>query len=777
MISRRRFLGLVAALPLGVKMVSRNRDRHRQKPTKYFPPGIYLHAGFSDSPDLTAVPFGATFGADNPNIEGIVYQIFWATLHPTKGPGLVVSGIQSALAYCRAQGLKLILQIKTGGGASSAIPKWIGGVSVTSSSVANPTVITATAHGYADGDSVIITGHSGSTPDINNTRYTITYINANSFSVPVNVTVGGTGGTVGWRPVLTISTQPNLWPWDKAVRRAWADDLRALGPMFDDDPTLVGIYLSGCQSQYTEMSFQDSTGWATDPDATDADVDAYTVDLLIDNWNKALDGTRQAFPTTPIICLLDQHPNPSGAGTFDTAFYDGSVDVGVLAHICDDPKLQRSVLVGTSNLGDDPAAVRAVENNYGYTLATALPNNDTTVDVVVNEDITEWPNSGTERVFRIDDEEFTYSTRAGSTFSTCVRAANGTSFAAHAVGARLGPAVTEGRYGRMRALPVSIAQPYTTRLGTRRNLTFFEWGNGKRTGNNHDWYNGARFARVNMGAHAVMVAATSWQDTGYAGSPATATQVVNAIYDFWGPRDQFINSMKAICGDIRLLWLPLANEILTSDDESGNGRIFTYNATIAAQISALGRGRQVSFDGIATEADTPDQANLSFVTGAFSIVALVNVTNTAAARAILSKWRADAAVQREWLFWIESNDTLTLDCCDESTDGYIRRQSDAAITMGAWKLFVATYANAAANMDSAVLYQDGLTIASTASVVAAGYVAMEDLATVVSLGKDETTNYLFSGSMAMVALVAKELSAADVLDIKNLCNSHFGLSL
>jgi len=67
-------------------------------------------------------------------------------------------------------------------------------VNITSSSVANPSIITATAHGYLTGQTVLIAGHSGSTPSINGT-HAITYVNANSFSIPVNVTVGGTGGT------------------------------------------------------------------------------------------------------------------------------------------------------------------------------------------------------------------------------------------------------------------------------------------------------------------------------------------------------------------------------------------------------------------------------------------------------------------------------------------------------------------------------------------------------------------------------------------------------
>jgi hypothetical protein len=67
---------------------------------------------------------------------------------------------------------------------------------ITSSSVANPTVITcATPHGLTSGDTVLIAGHSGSTPTVNGERVA-TVLSTTTFSVPVNVTVGGTGGTV-----------------------------------------------------------------------------------------------------------------------------------------------------------------------------------------------------------------------------------------------------------------------------------------------------------------------------------------------------------------------------------------------------------------------------------------------------------------------------------------------------------------------------------------------------------------------------------------------------
>ncbi len=70
--------------------------------------------------------------------------------------------------------------------------------SITSSSVANPTVLTVTAHQLRTGDEVAIAGHTGSTPSLNG-NHTVTVLTANTVSIPVNVTVGGTGGTIQLR--------------------------------------------------------------------------------------------------------------------------------------------------------------------------------------------------------------------------------------------------------------------------------------------------------------------------------------------------------------------------------------------------------------------------------------------------------------------------------------------------------------------------------------------------------------------------------------------------
>ena len=67
---------------------------------------------------------------------------------------------------------------------------------IVSSSVANPTVITTSKpHGLISGQGCIIGGHAGSTPAVAG-AYTATVLDATRFTVPVNVTVAGTGGFV-----------------------------------------------------------------------------------------------------------------------------------------------------------------------------------------------------------------------------------------------------------------------------------------------------------------------------------------------------------------------------------------------------------------------------------------------------------------------------------------------------------------------------------------------------------------------------------------------------
>lgn len=68
-------------------------------------------------------------------------------------------------------------------------------VPITSNSLANPSVVTTPVpHGLASGDIILISGVITSNPTINGERV-VTVISPTTFSVPVNVTTAGTGGS------------------------------------------------------------------------------------------------------------------------------------------------------------------------------------------------------------------------------------------------------------------------------------------------------------------------------------------------------------------------------------------------------------------------------------------------------------------------------------------------------------------------------------------------------------------------------------------------------
>lgn len=65
---------------------------------------------------------------------------------------------------------------------------------IVASAIGTESVIESTGHPFLTGDTVVISGHTGSTPAING-AHVIQKIDANHFSIPVEVTVAGTGGT------------------------------------------------------------------------------------------------------------------------------------------------------------------------------------------------------------------------------------------------------------------------------------------------------------------------------------------------------------------------------------------------------------------------------------------------------------------------------------------------------------------------------------------------------------------------------------------------------
>jgi len=68
-------------------------------------------------------------------------------------------------------------------------------VPITSSAAAGDLITCPAPHGLAVGDTVLISGHSGSTPALNGVQTVATTPSLTTFSVSVDITVGGTGGS------------------------------------------------------------------------------------------------------------------------------------------------------------------------------------------------------------------------------------------------------------------------------------------------------------------------------------------------------------------------------------------------------------------------------------------------------------------------------------------------------------------------------------------------------------------------------------------------------
>ena len=250
-------------------------------------------------------------------------------------------------------------------------------------------------------------------------------------------------------------------------------------------------------------------------------------------------------------------------------------------------------------------------------------------------------------------------------------------------------------------------------------------------------------------------------------------------------REKFRRSLLVVLGDCRLLWLARQGDTTTSVSvETSSGRVITWDGDVSSRLTAFGGfgGAAQSFAVASSQyGDTPDTANLSFGNGTvdtpFSIIALANVTDTAGLRTFVSKWDNTA---REWIFRVGATDLLQAVLTTSALNQDTLRTSDAAITQGSWRLFGMTYTAATGGAtagDDITLYQDGAVIASTATNNAL-YAAMSDKDSPAEIGSlIAHTLHFFDGSMALVAVTAKALTAADHAAVAALCRRMFGVPL
>lgn len=119
---------------------------------------------------------------------------------PTLQARRILAGLSvTALAKQATCSDLTIVQLENGGNCDPEVYTRIinvlgGSVAITSSSVANPSVITTAANTFKSTDTVTIAGHTGSTPAVDGERVA-TVTGGTTFTVPLNVSGGGTGGT------------------------------------------------------------------------------------------------------------------------------------------------------------------------------------------------------------------------------------------------------------------------------------------------------------------------------------------------------------------------------------------------------------------------------------------------------------------------------------------------------------------------------------------------------------------------------------------------------
>lgn len=243
---------------------------------------------------------------------------------------------------------------------------------------------------------------------------------------------------------------------------------------------------------------------------------------------------------------------------------------------------------------------------------------------------------------------------------------------------------------------------------------------------------------------------------------------------------QFVRDMLTVLGDCRLLWVPNLTDTTTSVERSRHTATITWGESLAAFDAArtrLGSGVAVPFNGSDEEGGTPDNDRLSFGDGAndepFSIVALIKPDANAANMVVIAK--ASSSSIEEWKLQLTSSGHPQVSLIDESASANIGRR-DATAFGTTWGLLTTTY-DGSRSASGVRIYKDAARVDDTDNV-GGTYVAMENTAALVHIGAWYTTKAeFFDGSLALVAVTAKQLSAAEVWAIKELVNGYYGLSL
>lgn len=248
-------------------------------------------------------------------------------------------------------------------------------------------------------------------------------------------------------------------------------------------------------------------------------------------------------------------------------------------------------------------------------------------------------------------------------------------------------------------------------------------------------------------------------------------------------RGAFLAGMSALLSaNQRVLYAPNGTDTTTSVESSTVGRTITWDASIATRVSKLGNGYAQSFNGTDQWGEAPDADDLSFGNGsadsAFSVLVLANPASLAGEGVLLAKW--GGSFTQEWRLVLDATGLLRFFIQDASAAVAAEARSAAGgAVVGAWRLFAVSYdgTGGASAANGASVYVNGAD-ATASRTNNASYVALENTASPLHIAaRNAHTGAFLSGSVGLVALTQKALTAAEHAQAWTLCRRHFRLTL
>lgn len=242
-------------------------------------------------------------------------------------------------------------------------------------------------------------------------------------------------------------------------------------------------------------------------------------------------------------------------------------------------------------------------------------------------------------------------------------------------------------------------------------------------------------------------------------------------------RFQFVQDIYALLGDTIYLWMPDDGDTTTSTDFGRRAAVWTYDGTIAGNLTRLGSGLFWELDGTADEVDTPDIDAASFgnstVDNPISVVVLARPDNNTTVMTLMEK--GASATDEEWELFLDASGHLNFQVQDESVDTTIEGRYAAGVGTS-WTLLGASYSGSGV-IGGMTVFTDGVSRAVTDDSVAT-YVAMENGAGTTNIGARYSTKArFFDGGLALGILVNGAMSADEHWALKSLVNSYYDLAL